>query len=345
MPLNVPLTSSASYQLIQETTDSIVDNELNFLQDYLSEKKLPEWFVNHEKAEIEYAGSGFKTTIPKLNQDFNWFQDQVPDEYFSFLQNVPINNPTAITSWRYLLFLDSYFMRDLPTSKFKSLAGFDKFSKIQNHILPQSKAQLSGQVKKVYHAYMFSSIIKYLSGSERIDSMAKVYEVEDYGALLEVAGTKSQGRPSTFDLVSGDSIPNFYTVDIRDSLVSLRDYQDKMLYVNFWATWCGPCIKNIPELNSMIASYDDRDDILFLNICLESDKDKWLTSIERYNLQGTNLLAEGRWNEKLRAIFNIEGIPTYALIAKGNILYENHTDKAPAVKRMIDILLEKSDVQ
>ena len=341
-PLNAPLSSSASYQLIQETTDSIVSSELNFLQGYLRKKELPKWFVNHEKAEITYAGLSFKTSILSYNELFSVFEDTVPEGYLSFLDEVSVNDPTAITSANYLFFLNEYFRQSLPVEEFNSLSGYNRINRIHRHSLPQSNVQLSGEVKELYHTHLFSRILMYMTDSARIDSMASVYEVEDYDSLRKVAGTRSRSKLDTYDLAKGDSIPNFYAVDTRDSLVSLRDYQDKLLYVNFWATWCGPCIKNIPALNTMITSYDNQDEILFLNVCLESDKEKWLTAIKRYNLRGTNMLAQGQWSKKLRAIFNIRGIPTYTLVAKGNILYENYTGKAPRVKNLIDDLLTEN---
>ena len=336
MPLNAPLNSSASYQLILNASDSVINNEHNFLQDYLRKNSLPQWFINHEKAEIDYAGAGFKMIIPKYNKRSSIFEDQLPDQYYAFLEDVPINNPEAITSRNYLQFLDDYFMQDLPSDEIKSLAGLDKHLTIHRHVLPLSEAQLSGQVKDIYHKYKFGTVIKYLSDSATIDSLAKVYHVTEYQSLLKFIETKAT-------LNQGDTIPNFYVVDHLDSLISFRAYQDKIVYVNFWATWCKPCIENIPKLNRMIASYADQDNVLFLNVCLESDKDKWLTSIERYNLRGNNVLAEGQWNQKLRASFNIEGIPNYALVAQGNVLYENHINKAPVVKRVIDDLLKKDD--
>ncbi len=237
-----------------------------------------------------------------------------------------------------LKFLDDYFMQDLPSDEFSSLAGLEKHFTIGRHTLPLSQVQLSGEVKDVYHRYKFSSILKYLSDSATIDSLAKVYQVTEYQSLLKIIETKATLR-------RGDTIPNFYVVDQLDSLVSFRTYQDKIVYVNFWAVWCKPCIKNIPELNRMITSYPDQDNVLFLNVCLDSDQDKWLASLKRYNLRGTNVLAEGQWNQKLRASFSIEGIPNYALVAQGNVLYENHTNKAPAVKRTIEDLMEVSDLQ
>ena len=126
-----------------------------------------------------------------------------------------------------------------------------------------------------------------------------------------------------------------------DSIVSIREYQDKVLYINLWASWCDPCIKNLPELNKMIESYRGNDDLAFLNVCIMSEKERWLSSIDRYSMKGINLFDEEKGSEKLRSTFNAYGVPTYVLVDKGNILYANHTDKAPTVKSMIDELLNE----
>jgi len=341
IPLNRYLTSSSTYESIKHTTDSLVTNELNFLKKYITKKELPQWFIQHEEAEIKYLGLGFKTQMPKYNEVFNLFQDDLSDQYYAFLEDVHIDNPTAISSSQYFGFLDDYFIKDLPNDSVKKLSGFYRINKIHNHILPQSKNQLSGEVKESYHSYLFSSIVRYISDTSAIDSLVRVYEVNNDKKLLTIAGTRSKAQLARVNLNKGDKVPNFYAVDVNDSLVSLRDFQDKTLYVNFWATWCAPCIKNMPELNEMIRSYKDEDEIMFLNVCLDSKKEKWLASVDRYHLEGTNLFAEGKWNEKLRAIFNMQGIPNYALIARKNVLFENHTNKAPAVKSVIDRLLTK----
>jgi thiol-disulfide isomerase/thioredoxin len=335
------ITSSGSYESVRQGSEAIMNKELGFLKTYVTKHELPRWFVQFEEAEIKYLAYGIIVQMPKYNETSSLFHDVLPAQYFSFADQDLVNNPSAILSSHYFWFLDDYFIVDLPANEFENLSWFEKTKKIQSHILNRSKTELSGEVKDLYHKYMFSSIISFISDSLAIDSLAKTYEVSDYKILLAGAGTRPQGRLSGLDLVQGDTIPDFNAVDVNDSLVSLSDYEDKVLYVSFWATWCGPCIQNIPNLNKMIGSYADRDDIRFLNICIDSDKAKWLAAIERYKLKGNNLFTEGRWNEKLRAIFNMKAIPNYALIERGNILFENHTDKAPEAKRSIDKLLRQ----
>lgn len=338
-PLNKEVQFARSFLERGTITDSLINNELNFLQEYLSVQQMPDWFVQYEQAEIKYLGMGYKTALPKYNETFNYFEDTLPDKYYAFIQPEDINNPSAIGSSKYWWFLDDYFIRNLPLSEFSSLAGYKKINKIHSHILKHSRTALTGKVKDIYHQYLLSSLIKRLSDTSMVDSLARVYEVQDYEQFYSIAGSNIKRDNSVAKLVQGDTLPSFYVVDLSEELISIRDYQDKIVYINFWATWCGPCIKNIPALNQMIDTYQNNDQIAFLNVCLESEKEKWLTSIDRYSLKGVNLFAEGNWSKKLRTTFGIRGIPTYALVDKGNILYENNTNKAPAVKSTINRLL------
>jgi len=187
--------------------------------------------------------------------------------------------------------------------------------------------------------YQFALILKYYTDQMEIDSLAKVFEVKTYNDLLKVAGTKAKDELKGLNLKKGEIVPEFFVANVLDSLVSIRDYKDKVLYVNFWATWCGPCIKNMPALNKMIVDFENRSEIEFLNICLESDKEKWNTMISKFNIGGTNLFAEGNWNKKLRANFNIESIPDYVIIDKGNIFLQNYANKAPLVKEQLDQII------
>jgi len=140
----------------------------------------------------------------------------------------------------------------------------------------------------------------------------------------------------------GDVIKVFKLRNELDSIVSFREFEDKILYINFWATWCGPCIKNFPELNNLILEYADDSRIEFVNICLDSDKDKWVSVIKKHKVNGINLFAEGSLSTQLKTYFNIQGVPQYVLIGKNNILLEKRTMKAPEVKSKIEKLLENT---
>lgn len=286
-------------------------------------------------------GAGYKTQMPHTNEILKYFKDNLPNDYYDFLSYIEINNSRAILSSHYFWFLDAYFDRNLTVSETNQLAGFSRINKFMSHKLNQSKDQLSGEAKELYHKYNFSSMIKFYADSLAIDSVAKAFDVSDYKELVRIAGIRSRNEIAMLNINKGDTIPDFVLSNSLDSLISIRSFQDQILYLNFWATWCGPCIQNMPELNKLIGQYEKNSHVKFLNICVESERDKWLASLDKYKLKGENLMAEGNWNSKLRAYFNIKGIPHYVIINKGNILSENATDKAPKVQEKIDAMLTR----
>ncbi|MEM6845947.1 MAG: TlpA disulfide reductase family protein [Bacteroidota bacterium] len=336
-PINEFLSSSATYAKMKTTIDSIIERELTFFESYAQDNHLPQWFIAHEKAEIVYCGLGFKTSLPYLNL----FEDDLPDDYFNFLDGVLIDDPSATSSSFYLQFLNNYFIQGLPVEKFKDLGKREKLNVIHTHILEQSETQLSEEVKKVYYSYLYSELSGLITNPQDVGSLMQKYGIEDHKDTFKLEKVLAISESV---LSQGDEVSNFYVVDQQDSLVSLKDFQDKVVYVNLWATWCKPCIKNFPALNSMIDQYENNESVAFLNICISSEKEKWLTTTEQYGVKGTNLFAEGQWSKKLQEIFNMQGYPTYVLLDKGNILYENHTSKAPVVKKSIDELLLKADL-
>ncbi len=340
-PLNKSLSSKSTDKLLKLSTDSVINRELSFLEKYISKDRLPEWFLDYEQSEIIYMGAGFKTQMPHANEVMNSFKETLPSDYYDFLSLVQVDNSKAILSSYYFKFLDAYFTRNLPVSETNQLAGFSRISKDLSHTLNQSKDQLSGEAKELYHKSNFSLMIKFYADSLVIDSLAKAFEVSDYKELVRMAGIKSRNEMAMLNINKGDTIPDFVLSNSLDSLISIRSFQDQILYLNFWATWCGPCIQNMPELNKLIVQYDKKPRVKFLNICMESERDKWLAGIAKYKLKGVNLMAEGNWNSKLRSYFNIKGIPHYVIINKGNVLSENATDKAPKVQEKIDAMLTR----
>ena len=339
-PLNKPINSAFTYELLKKTTDSIVNKTHHFLTNYLESHSLPQWFVDYEKAEIIYSGAGFKTSLPHANQALNYFEDSVPADYYDFIEELKIDNQKAVFSTHYMWFLNDYFMMDLPKEEYQSLSGFKRVRKIKYHILKNSKKALSGNVRDIYQKTLFSDFISYFSDSSKIASLAEKFEVKNYSDLMRLANRKSKKKTEMLDLQQGDTIPNFYVINEADSLISFDKFKNQVLYINFWATWCGPCLNNMPELNKMIGNYEENSKIRFLNICMKSEEDRWRKTLKKYNLQGTNLFAKGNWNKKISAYFNIDSYPHYTIVGKDNVLLENHTDKAPGVKKKIDSLLD-----
>lgn len=119
----------------------------------------------------------------------------------------------------------------------------------------------------------------------------------------------------------GEPAKGFTYPDIEGNEVSLSSLQGKLVYVDVWATWCGPCKAEIPDLKKLEAEYHDKN-IQFLSVSVDTDKEAWETMVAEKELGGIQLWADG-WSEitKDYAIFSI---PRFMLFdAAGNVISTN----------------------
>ncbi len=79
----------------------------------------------------------------------------------------------------------------------------------------------------------------------------------------------------------GDEAKDFLLTDLNFNKVSLSTFKNKVIYLDFWATWCGPCIANRPYLDSMIHLFKDNKDVVFLSVSIDDQKDQWLTYLKK----------------------------------------------------------------
>lgn len=127
-------------------------------------------------------------------------------------------------------------------------------------------------------------------------------------------------------LMKGMPSPKFVNYENNaGGKTSLDDLQGKYVYIDVWATWCGPCIQEIPSLKKIEKQYHNKN-IEFVSISIDKMKDhpKWKKMIVDKSLGGTQLLADKEWQSKFIQDYRISGIPRFILIdPKGNIVSHN----------------------
>jgi len=141
----------------------------------------------------------------------------------------------------------------------------------------------------------------------------------------------------------GQPAIDFSYPDISGDTISLSDLKGKLVVIDVWATWCGPCKEQIPFLKKLEEEYRGKA-IEFLSVSVDVAKDhqKWIDFVKTEELKGIQLFADG-WESDIVKYYNITGIPRFIVVDKdGNLV----SLKAPRpshddFKKLIDSELSK----
>ena len=124
------------------------------------------------------------------------------------------------------------------------------------------------------------------------------------------------------NLLRGKSSPTFDYENFKGGKTKLEDYKGKYVYIDVWATWCRPCIAEIPSLKKLESEYKDAK-IVFVSISIdfEEDYDKWRMMVTNKSLGGSQLIADNNFESAFVKDYAIHEIPRFILIdPNGNIL-------------------------
>lgn len=151
---------------------------------------------------------------------------------------------------------------------------------------------------------------------------------------------KAQNKYNTIQaILPGKPSPTFDYPDINGKHVKLEDLKGKLVYVDVWATWCGPCIREIPSLKQLEADYHGKPvQVVSISIDVKRDFEKWENMVKEKDLKGIQLFADNDWKSDFVQSYAIDGIPRFILIDQnGNILDSDAPRPSdPEIRTLID---------
>ncbi len=126
------------------------------------------------------------------------------------------------------------------------------------------------------------------------------------------------------NLKVGSEAPDISGLTPDGEEVTLSDFKGKYVFIDFWASWCAPCRREIPHLKEVLAYSDNSENLVVLSYSIDSKRPDWINCIAKNQLTHKNWVHISTlkgWNSEGAKLFSVKGIPFTALIdPDGNVV-------------------------
>jgi thiol-disulfide isomerase/thioredoxin len=132
--------------------------------------------------------------------------------------------------------------------------------------------------------------------------------------------TQANAKKIQRTLVAGAAFPEFEEKDLDEKPLSLANYKGKVVLIDFWATWCGPCVAELPNVIKAYNKYHDKG-FEIVGVSLDSEKEKLVAFIKENKMPWPQYFDGKGWESKLGTKYGINSIPaTYLVDKEGKII-------------------------
>ena len=276
----------------------------------------------------------FLTNAEGLSEDFKTLEEKnIHFEYLSYLQNYPSAHSYYAKKEDFKA--SDNFMKPLKVMDYNNEADYNSIDNYKQLVLNHYSSLLSksDDPTKVFtdiNANAFPALKTDFSNSLRYNiSPNNEHNESYYNGIMAMSSdeefkediTKKYNKIKT--LSKGMPSPEFVDYENhKGGTTSLEDLKGKYVYIDVWATWCGPCIREIPSLKLVEKQFHGKN-IAFVSTSIDKAKDHntWVEMVKAKELGGMQLMADNDWKSKFVTDYAIEGIPRFLLIdPDGNII-------------------------
>ncbi|MBK6565756.1 MAG: TlpA family protein disulfide reductase [Saprospiraceae bacterium] len=271
--------------------------------------------------DITYQVTNLKMYYPIYYNYLMKTTDFVPSEsFYSFFQGLDINNENNLFSEHFKAFVPLYLNHQakIKNDSIKSYepSGIDKLEILSETITNQKiKEEISFKIMEESFQTKLAEAF----------AMYDVYmnQAQDINKKKAIENLHAQWLP----FKPGSIAPSFSGVDKNGKSYTKESLKGKVIYIDVWATWCGPCLAELPHLEILQEKFKKNGNVVFVSISIDQNKEPWRKMLESKKMKGIQIYSEGAWNSEIIANYKISGIPRFIIIDKEGKLVDGNAPR------------------
>ena len=141
----------------------------------------------------------------------------------------------------------------------------------------------------------------------------------------------------------GQKAIDFHVTDLNGAELSLEKYRNKVVLLDFWAVWCGPCLAEIPNVKRVYEKYKDRN-FQIIGINLDRNRSRLQDYLNKEGITWPQFFDGKGWKNKVAEMYRVNSIPSMYLI-DGNGVVRKANLRGPALESAIGELIRKNNAK